>query len=108
MMPGSRDGDLAEADVPLPTQLAQAHLQLHRLVEQHQQLLLENQRLLRGIAILLHAVADQAECKGCPATIYWVRHKNGKSAPYNVDGTNHFVTCPNSKSFKKAKEIPTV
>jgi hypothetical protein len=94
--------------INLGAQLAQLQDQLTALVAQHHRALAEHQRVLKGIAILLHSVADEAACKGCPATIYWVRHRNGKSAPYNVDGTNHFVTCPKSKQFKQTKENRTV
>jgi hypothetical protein len=44
--------------------------------------------------------AQQAVCK-CGATIYFIRHQNGKLAPYNADAETHFATCPNSKEFRK-------
>jgi hypothetical protein len=98
---------MSGASLGLGTQLGQLHGQLNRLIAQHHQTLAEHERVLKAVSILLHSVADEAVCKGCPATIFWVRHRNGKSAPYNADGTNHFVTCPKSKLFKKTKETPT-
>lgn len=56
-----------------------------------------NKRVLH----LLMQIADVGTCKGCPATIYWVRHKNGVRTPYDADGTNHFVTCPSRDRFKR-------
>jgi hypothetical protein len=81
--------------------------QRRRLVEVHHKLMEEHQRILKAVASVMHLIGEASTCKGCPATIYWVRHRNGKLAPYDADGTNHFITCPKSKLFKKVKEIPT-
>lgn len=55
------------------------------------------------IADLLRNVGDPGICKGCKAEMFWVEHRNGKRAPYNSDGTNHFITCPDSELFKRRK-----
>lgn len=45
--------------------------------------------------------AAKGECKKCKAIIYFVTHKNGKQAPYTLEGSNHFADCPAAKDFKK-------
>jgi len=50
---------------------------------------------------LVAAVGMVGECKGCNASILWVRHMNGKSVPYTTGGENHFINCPAAKDFKK-------
>ncbi|HEY1897565.1 MAG TPA: hypothetical protein VGG62_14895 [Terracidiphilus sp.] len=63
---------------------------------------LDYARALKNITALMAAVgADPAKCKGCNAQIFFIRHANGKLAPYDADGTNHFITCPNAGFFKK-------
>ena len=57
--------------------------------------------LQKNIAALLKAIGQPATCKGCPATIWWVRHLNGKRVPYDGDGTNHFATCPRAGEFRR-------
>lgn len=55
----------------------------------------------RGLMVnLLSQVGDHGICKGCKAEIYWVQHRNGKRAPYDPDGVNHFATCPQAHHFK--------
>ena len=56
--------------------------------------------LLSNINILLSHVGDLASCRGCGKAIFWVRHKNGKRAPYTPEGLNHFADCPQAKDFK--------
>jgi hypothetical protein len=50
---------------------------------------------------LLSAIGDKGQCKGCGAVVYWVVHKNGKKSPYTVNGTNHFIDCPQAGRFKR-------
>jgi hypothetical protein len=76
--------------------------QIEVLEYEYKRLAEEHGRVLKAIKIVLHAAADEGTCRGCPATIFWVRHQNGKTAPYEIDGTNHFVTCPASRTFRKA------
>ncbi len=55
-------------------------------------------------ALLMH-VSTTGVCKGCGAPIRWVHHVDtGKHTPYDLDGVNHFVTCPDRVKFKKPKE----
>jgi hypothetical protein len=56
--------------------------------------------LKRNIALLLNSAGNRAICRGCKADIYWLNHTNGKKAPYDLDGGNHFATCPNANEFK--------
>jgi len=50
---------------------------------------------------LLTSVGDETTCKGCGAKIYFIKHKNGKKAPYSVIGQSHFIDCSQAKQFKK-------
>lgn len=51
-------------------------------------------------------------CRSCGAPIYWTVTKAGKRAPMDLDPAtqapldppvNHFVTCPDSKGWKKGR-----
>lgn len=44
---------------------------------------------------------DLGVCKGCGAQIAWALTKNGKRAPIDKAGTNHFATCPKAESFRR-------
>ena len=57
------------------------------------------------IRFLLLAVAEgePRPCKLCKALIVFVRHKNGKLAPYTLEGLNHFIDCPQREAFQKKK-----
>lgn len=61
----------------------------------------EVEQLKLNIARLLVNVADRSTCRGCRAEIWWLVHRNGKKAPYDRDGTNHFITCSQAKEFKR-------
>jgi hypothetical protein len=50
---------------------------------------------------LLQQIGDPARCSGCHAPIVWVIHKNGKKAPYDWSGLNHFVSCVQAEKFRK-------
>ncbi|HEY1242224.1 MAG TPA: hypothetical protein VGF16_16785 [Bryobacteraceae bacterium] len=78
----------AEAAEPksLPTLLAE----LEAAVEQRNEALLA----------LLQKIGDPRECK-CGVRIYFVRHKNGRVTPYNMDGSNHSITCKNTEEFRR-------
>lgn len=56
------------------------------------------ERLLRNIG------GDPVKCKLCPAPIVFVVHRNGRKTPYDLDGTNHFITCPFRDRFKTARQ----
>lgn len=57
--------------------------------------------LLARIEALLHAIAtDERPCRRCGAHLAFVRHANGRTAPYTLDGVNHFANCPNATEFR--------
>lgn len=60
--------------------------------------------LRANIARLLPLIGDEGECKGCSARIWWVRHKNGKVAPYTDTGLNHFADCKVANRFKSSSK----
>jgi hypothetical protein len=46
--------------------------------------------------------ADWGTCRSCGAQIAWlVNDKSGKRSPFDLDGTNHFATCPQADSWRK-------
>jgi len=49
---------------------------------------------------MLKALGREDKCKGCGATIWWVRTKNDKPAPYSEAGVNHFADCPKANEFR--------
>jgi hypothetical protein len=54
---------------------------------------------------LLKNVGEAGVCRGCAAAITWVPHRaTQKWTPYDLDGTNHFITCPKAENFRKKKE----
>lgn len=63
----------------------------------------------KRITTLIMSVGEAARCDGpdCGATIYWIRHNNGRRAPYDSDGSNHFITCPNADLFRRKKPAKT-
>jgi len=42
-------------------------------------------------------------CKGCGASIFWIRTQAGKAMPLDPDGTPHWATCRNAVDFKQKK-----
>jgi hypothetical protein len=64
---------------------------------------LENTR--KRLAMLLNAVGVPGSCLGpnCHADVLWVVHINGRRTPYDPDGTNHFITCPDRELFKRRR-----
>jgi hypothetical protein len=62
--------------------------------------LLDEQR--ERMAALLKHVGEPGRCKGCSAAITWVRHlDSGRNTPYDIDGLNHFASCPEAAQFKR-------
>jgi hypothetical protein len=43
---------------------------------------------------------DEGNCRSCGKHIWWVVTKNGKRAPYTVDGISHFADCPHAKKHR--------
>ena len=63
-------------------------------------LLDEARELMRRITHLLDQTGSRGTCRGCDRPVMWVRHKNGKLAPYTLDGLNHFADCPAAERFR--------
>jgi hypothetical protein len=59
------------------------------------------ERKQEALRMLFDKIGDEAKCDGCGATIYFVRHKNGKKAPYNPDAVSHFATCSHAGEFRR-------
>ena len=55
----------------------------------------------RAMRTLLGLIGDKAACSGCGVEIYWVRHRNGKKAPYTPSGMNHFLDCRKALEFRR-------
>lgn len=53
------------------------------------------------VRVYVMNLGDPARCKGCGATIWYIRHANGKHVPYTRDGLNHFADCPKAQRFRK-------
>lgn len=45
-------------------------------------------------------------CRSCNAPIVWGETEGGKRAPFNADGVNHFVTCPDGRAWRKGDPGP--
>ena len=60
-------------------------------------------RLQNNVRLLLRQIGEPATCRGCSRPIWWVKHLNGKKAPYTLEGLNHFADCPRAKQFKKGR-----
>jgi hypothetical protein len=58
---------------------------------------------VKRLLALLQAVGDPGKCKGCGVPIYWVLHRNGKRAPYTLNGLNHFADCPAADRFRGSR-----
>ena len=46
-------------------------------------------------------VGYPTECKSCHARIVWGLTKNGKRAPFDLNGMSHFTTCPDARKWTK-------
>lgn len=47
--------------------------------------------------------ADQAQCRSCGATIWWITTDKGKNMPVVKSGEPHFLDCPDADQHRKAK-----
>ena len=65
---------------------------------------LTDPKLADNLIRLLDAITERTSCKGCGRTIWFVRLKSGKLAPYTVDGINHFADCPAAAQFKRKRD----
>ena len=66
------------------------------------------QQLRDNVVFLLSQIGERSTCKGtagvpgCGATIWWVRHANGKRAPYTADAMNHWIDCVQAPVIRAA------
>lgn len=44
---------------------------------------------------------DPGKCRSCGAPVIWGYTKAGKRCPFDPDGTSHFATCPQAKTWTK-------
>jgi hypothetical protein len=91
--------DLVPSDpVALAARLQDANRELEALKG-------ELNRLRLNIRRLLDQVGDSRPCKGvqCKATIWYVRLKGGRVAPYTIEALNHFADCPDAEGFRRGK-----
>jgi hypothetical protein len=59
------------------------------------------ERAREWMVALLGRIGEPGTCAGCGAELYWVRHQNGRIAPYEATGAIHFATCPRASDFRK-------
>lgn len=56
----------------------------------------------KRMATLLQLVAEEIRpCKACGVQLAFVKHRNGKLAPYTIDGVNHFINCFWADDFRR-------
>ncbi len=55
------------------------------------------------LALVRNMSGGSSKCRGCEASIYWVKNADGKAYPVTELGLNHFATCPEREQFRKAK-----
>jgi hypothetical protein len=61
--------------------------------------------LEKRISSLLNNVAEEIRpCKACGVQLALVRHRNGKLAPYTLEGVNHFIDCTKADLFRRPKD----
>ena len=56
--------------------------------------------VLASISTLLLRVGEASTCR-CGRAIFWVRHINGKRAPYTKEGLLHFRDCPAAADWRR-------
>lgn len=56
--------------------------------------------LLNNIRHLFKQIGEPGHCQGCGREIVWIVHRNGRRAPYTLEGLNHFADCPKADLFK--------
>ena len=72
---------------------------------ERQRLETEVEGSVKRTAALIKSCGREERCRGatCEATIYFIRTKAGKQAHYDLDGTTHYATCPDSKSLQQKR-----
>jgi hypothetical protein len=57
--------------------------------------------ILTAVGGLVLRVGQPARCSKCSSEIFFLRHVNGKAAPYDRNGVSHFSTCPHAEEFRR-------
>jgi len=73
------------------------------LTEENERLRKELEELHRNVTDMLNRISDPILCK-CGTVMYFLKHKNGKRAPYTSSALNHFIDCPLRDQFRKEKK----
>jgi hypothetical protein len=61
-------------------------------------------KYVRSIQTLVTNVGEEGNCRSCGAPIWWIKHRNGRTGIYNIDGTSHFSTCPDAQNHRKVDQ----
>lgn len=62
----------------------------------------ESERYEANIQTLMKTIGAQPGCcRACGVPLWWVKTKNGSSAPFTGAALNHFVDCPKAERFRK-------
>ena len=47
-------------------------------------------------------------CRSCNAPVVWGETPGGQRAPFDPDGANHFVSCPDRRAWRKVWRQPSL
>ncbi len=72
-----------------------------RTMTTEEELLAKLDALRSNVRALLDVIGGKSQCRACGADIWFVKTKNGKSAPYTAEALSHFADCPKAESFRK-------
>jgi hypothetical protein len=89
----AREGGGGMTDNLLPAEEIVANLAAKRIGELHKEL----DRVRGNLQALLRLAGVAHVCSGphCHKSVVLVRHQqSGQLTPYDLDGTNHWLTCP--------------
>jgi len=49
-------------------------------------------------------MSKKTRCKSCGASIAYKKAGGAPAHPFNLDGTSHFTTCPQARTWRKRKK----
>lgn len=52
--------------------------------------------------IAMPSKAQEAHCRSCDATIYWIKTDKGKNMPLDTSGEPHWQSCPNANKHRSS------
>lgn len=64
-----------------------------------------NNKLEENVAMFLRFMGNLGQCRSCKAAVWWFTTKNNKQMPVNSDLTSHFSNCPQSRQWRKDKQM---